>query len=137
MCNRVIAALALATLAAGCSPVQDTKAADAQIATFHQKLNAGDFAGIYSAGSPQMKAAVSQADMVHIYSIVHGKLGNFQSGRDTGWSENVNTSGHFLTVNYSAVFDRGEALETFIFRIDGGQARLTRYDASSRALLPG
>jgi hypothetical protein len=49
----------------------------------------------------------------------------------------VNTSGHFLTVNYSAVFDRGEALETFIFRIDGGQARLTRYDAGSRALLPG
>lgn len=131
-----VSALAVTALVAACSPIQDTKAADAQIAVFHQKLNAGDCAGIYAAGSPKMKAAVSQADMTHICSIVHTRLGNFQSGQDIGWFDNVNTSGHFLTINYAAKYDRGEATESFVFKINGGQALLTRYGASSKALMP-
>ena len=131
----MIAALGLAAVAAGCSPLQDTKSTDAAITDFHQKLNAMDFAGIYAASSAEMKGAETPARMVAIFAVVHRKLGNFQSGKDVGWNDNVNTSGHFLAVNYSAQYERGAATESFVYRIDGAQARLAGYHINSDALI--
>lgn len=133
------AAVAAGALASGCSAIQsamqDVKTADAQIAGFHQKLNAQDFAGIYGAAGPDLKADATQDQMVQLLTAVHGKLGNFQSGADTGWHETVNNNGHFLSVTYSAKYDRGAATESFEYRMSGGQALLSGYHVSSPALI--
>jgi len=127
--------LAVTALAAACSPLQDTKAADAGIAAFHQKLNASDFAGIYSGGTPALKANNPQADLVQMFAAIHRKLGAFQSGTDVGWYESLNTGAHFLTINYSARYERGAASESFVYRIDGSQAQLDGYHVTSKALI--
>lgn len=129
------AAAAAAMLLGGCSAIQDAKAADAQIAAFHQKLNAQDFAGIYAGAAPELKASTSQDQIVQLLSAIHRKLGAFQSGADTGWHENLNTGGHFLTVTYSARYERGAATERFEYRIQGAQAQLTGYHISAPALI--
>jgi uncharacterized protein DUF3887 len=133
--RKMAVTLALAALGAGCSPLQDTRAADAGIATFHQKLNTQDFAGIYAGAGPEMKAATTQDALVRMLAAINRKLGKFQSGKDIGWNDNVNTSGHFLTVNYSAQYDRGAATESFVYRVDGSQAQLVGYHISSDALI--
>src|SRR5580658_4373234 len=130
-----VGSLVLAALAAGCAPMQDTRAADGEIAAFHQKLNAQDFAGIYAASDTDMKGASTQDSLVQLLAAIHRKLGAFQSGKDVGWQDNVNTSGHFLSINYSAKYERGAATESFVYRIDGAQARLAGYHISSDALI--
>ena len=125
----------MAAILAACSPIQDTKAADAAIAAFHQKLNAGDFVGIYGSSSPEMKAIDTQEKIVRILSAIHRKLGNFKSGADAGWNDRVIPSGHFLSINYVAQYERGSAKESFTYRIDGAQARLAGFNVNSDALL--
>jgi hypothetical protein len=135
MRKTAIAALALAAQAAACSPMQDMHAADGEIATFHQKLDAQDFAGIYGASAPEMKGASTQDSLVRLLAAIHRKLGNFRSGKDVGWRDNVNTSGHYLSISYSATYDRGAATEDFVYRIDGAKALLAGYHISSDALI--
>lgn len=131
----IAATAATMLLLVGCSAVQDAKAADAQIAAFHQKLNAQDFAGIYAGAGPELKASATQDEMVQLLSAIHRKLGAFQSGADTGWHENLTTGGHFLTVTYSARYERGAATERFEYRMRGAQAQLSGYHISAPALI--
>jgi hypothetical protein len=74
--------------------------------------------------------------LVRGLSAVHRRLGNFQSGTDTGWYDKVTTNGHFLTINYSAKYDRAAATESFPYRVEGAQALLVAFNITSPALIP-
>ena len=119
----------------GCSPTQDLATATAGITTFHQKLDAQDFDGIYEATDPMFKAASPQASFVPLLSAIHRKLGNFQSGAVAGWNDNVTTNGHFISLNYTAKYERGDATENFVYHVDAQQLRLAGYHVNSNALI--
>jgi hypothetical protein len=127
-------AAVLAALA-GCSPTQDTSEATAGILAFHQKLDAQDFEGIYQATDPAFKTVSPEPSFVPLLSAIHRKLGKFQSGAVAGWNDNVTTSGHFITINYSAKYERGDAMENFAYRVDTQPARLVGYHVTSNVLI--
>lgn len=129
-----LTAAGLAILAA-CAPATDLPEGEAGIAAFHQKLNAGDFDGIYQATSPQFALNTSRDASEQLMAAIHRKLGAFQSGSSASWTESIATSGHRLTINYSAQYERGAAMESFVYRFDGGKARLSGYHISSNALI--
>jgi hypothetical protein len=129
--SRSFAALALLGLLGGCSAGADLPVAQDGVTRFHQMLNAGDFADIYADSGPDMKKASTQADMIQLFDAIHRKLGNFQSGTMTGWRENATTSGTYVTLSYSAKFDRSDVTETFSWRIDQGHALLASYFINS------
>jgi hypothetical protein len=126
-----VAAAAMLSLLGGCSVANDLPTAQDAVTRFHQRLNAGDFAGIYASSGPDMKKASSQADMVQLFDAVHRKLGNFQSGKVTGWRENATMSGTFVTLGYASQYDRSQVTETFGWRIDKGHALLASYFINS------
>jgi hypothetical protein len=130
-----LAALMLAVLVAACSPGSDLPVAENAVATFHQELNAGAFDTIYSNSSADMKRISSEPDMLKLYDAVHRKLGDFQSGSQTGWNDNVSTGGHFVTLVYASKYQRGAATENFVYRIDGDRAALAGYHVASNALI--
>ncbi len=134
MWKPIIAAAMLAGLA-GCSAKQDADAATAQITAFHQQLDAGNFDAVYENADPIMKASASETTLVQILAAVHRKLGNFKSGSAVGWNENLNPQGRFMSVNYSAKYERGDATENFVYRIDSAPARLVGYHINSTALI--
>jgi hypothetical protein len=132
---RRLAAAALLSLVSACSTGNDLPLAQAGVATFHQMLNAQQFAAIYADSGPEMKKASTQADMVQLFAAVHRKLGAFQSGAVKGWSDNPTTSGHYVTLRYPAKYDNASVVETFVWRIDGGHALLTTYYINSTYLI--
>ena len=134
MRNLVFAVGGLALLA-GCSVNKDISHAMDGIAIFHRQLNAGQFDTIYAEADSQFKAGTAQADMVQLLSAIHRKLGDFQSGSQTGWNDNVNTGGHFLTIGYTAKYAGGSAEENFVYRMNGEQAALVGYHINSLALI--
>jgi hypothetical protein len=133
--RRTVAALAIAGALAGCSVGHDLPAVNAAVGVFHQELNAQDFDKIYSDAGPDFKNPTSPPDYTQLLSPIHRKHGNFVSGAPGGWNDNVNTSGHFVTLGFSAKYERGAAEENFVYRIDNGKALLAGYHISSNALI--
>jgi uncharacterized protein DUF3887 len=118
-----------------CSPGKDVPIAEAGVVDFHQKLNNGDFDTITNEASAEFKAATKQDDFIKLLSVIHRKLGNFQSSKSTGWNDTVATGGTTVTLNYSATYENGTADENFVFRITDGKAVLLGYHINSMALI--
>ena len=124
-----------AMLLASCSPGADLPLGDKAIEAFHADMNAGRFAAIYDASGKEMKSATTREGLTKLLAAIHGKLGPFKSGSRNGWNDNVNTNGHFLTLNYSATYQKGAGEEEFVYRIEGGKAVLIGYHINSQALI--
>jgi hypothetical protein len=128
---------AMAMLVAGCSFSADTKAAEQGVTEFHTALNNSSFDEIYTASAPDFKAASTRGEFTKLLGAIHTKLGNFQTGKTVGWNDNVNTGGHYVTLNREAQFERGPAQEQFVFTVSGETATLVGYHISSNALITG
>jgi hypothetical protein len=119
----------------GCSPSADLSASDGAITSFHRSLDAGNFDAIYDGSATDLKSVASRDKLAALLSAVHRKLGAFKSGSNTGWNDNVTTSGHYLTVNYAATYEHGPAAEEFVFNIANGKTALAGYHINSDALI--
>jgi hypothetical protein len=133
--RNLMALLAVTFALTGCSMGADISAAEANIPSFHENLDAGKFGIIYETSSSDFKRATTEAALTQLLSAVHRKLGQFQSGKAEGWNDNVTTSGHFVTVNYAAHYARGTAQENFVYRLDGAAVTLAGYHINSTALI--
>jgi len=127
----MLGALALA----GCSIGADVPMAEKAIAAFHAQLDAAQFGPIYVQSASEMRSATSQLHLTAFLGAVHRKLGLFKSGKSVGWNDNVNGGGHYITINYQAVYERGPAVENFVYRIDDGKAILAGYHVNADALI--
>jgi len=116
----------------------DTKAkgrAESAVAEFHQRLDAGDFTGIYAAAHAELKAATTESDFVALLAAVHKKLGLVRGSSLAGWRVNT-VSGHsFVQLSYKTTFAEGDGVESFNYRVDGGNPALLGYNINSNTLI--
>jgi hypothetical protein len=124
-------------LLGACSFGADTKAAEDGVTAFHKAMDAGEYAAIYDGSASEMKSSISREGFAQLLGGLHTKLGSFRSGKTTGWNDNANTSGHFVTLNRDAQFQRGPGTEEFVFRIEKGKAVLAGYHVNSNLLVTG
>jgi hypothetical protein len=129
----MLGALALA----GCSIGADMPVAEKAITAFHAQLDAAQFGPIYAGSGKEMRDSTTEPRLTAILAAVHRKLGLFRSGKSIGWNDNVNTSGHYISINYQAVYEHGRAAENFVYRIDDGKATLAGYHVNSDVLILG
>src|SRR6059058_3927530 len=105
-------------LLGACSFSADTTAAEQGVTAFHRAMDGGQYAAIYDASAADLKSSISRDDFAKLLNGLHAKLGPFQSGKTTGWNDNANTGGHYVTLNREAQFERGPGTEEFVFRIE-------------------
>jgi len=110
-------------------------AAESGISAFHADLNAGNFQKIYHNGGAELKTATTSETFGKILNAVHLKLGLFKNGKSVGWNDNATTNGRYVTINYEAAYQKGQAQENFVYRVNGKQAALVGYHVNSDALL--
>jgi hypothetical protein len=134
MFKAIVSAASLCLLA-GCSVSSDVHTAEGEIAHFHKQLDAGQFADIYSASSPEFQKVTTSDAWSQLLAAIHRKLGAFQSGKTAGWGDNATLRGHFVTINYAARYARGPAQETFVYKSDGDHLSLVGYHVNSTALI--
>lgn len=121
----------------GCSFGADTKAAEDGVVAFHRAMDSGQYAAIYDGSAADLKSTVSRDDFIKLLGGIHAKLGAFQSGKTTGWNDNVNTGGHYMSLTREAHFERGPGTEEFVFRIENSRPVLAGYHVNSNALVTG
>lgn len=131
----IIGASAVTAALGGCSAAANVKAAEAEIAAFHARLDRGDAAGLYADGARDLKAATAPARFTAFLQGARAKLGRFKAGKTVGWNDSHHSSGHFVTIAYSATYEKAAAQETFVYRLTDGRAKLAGYHVSSDAFV--
>jgi len=134
MMRRLGVAVLLCVLA-GCSAGADVAVAEKAVARFHMMLDAGQNAQIYEESVSEMKNAASEDKLGALLAAVHRKLGTVKKAEQRGWNDQVNTGGHFVTLNYATSYAQGDAAETFVYKISGENAQLVGYNINSSALI--
>jgi len=133
--RRTVMAMLGALALAGCSFGADVPVAEKAIDRFHNQLDTAQFGPIYTRSAAEMKQLTTLPRLTAFLGAVHRKLGQFKSGKAVAWNDNVNTSGHYITINYQATYEHGPAAENFVYRIDDGKATLVGYHVNSDVLV--
>lgn len=137
MVRRLIAAVAVALMVPliACSMSADAERAEQAVTGFHQMLDAAEFETIYDASADDLKKATTREKFIAFLAAVHRKLGGTRSAKQQGWNVNYHTSGTFVTLTYATSYERGEAVEQFVYRVRAEHALLAGYHINSEALI--
>jgi hypothetical protein len=134
---RLVFALAAAGLAAACMSQADTSAVEAAAAEFHQRQAQGEDAAIFEAASPGFRASARVEDLTRLNAVVRAVQGcNAPTRNPNIWNNNMNTSGHYISVVYNRTCAGGDLTENFVFVVNGNEALLYGYNVSGMALFP-
>jgi hypothetical protein len=125
---RIFVAAALLAMLAGCSMSADTKLSEQAVVDFHRMLDAGQIDAIYASTSDDLRKATTHEQFVAFLTNVHEKSGATKSSTEASWHVNYNTTGNFVTLEYTTTYtNTGTSKETFVYRVDGGKALLAGY----------
>jgi hypothetical protein len=128
----IAAGIALATILvlSGCGLKKDTKAADAAIERFHQHWNADEFKAIYDEANANFRNK-SAEETAATFARVKGVYGQFKSATRRSWGFNSDKGVSDIKLKYDSTYDRGSAVEAFVYRMAGDKALLTSYEIMS------
>jgi len=124
-----------ALLVLGCGLAKGKEQAARAVDTFHQQMNAAQFAEIYRAASPELQKTTTEADFTRLMETIHRKLGNFKTAREVGSRAISGSSGTTVTLTEESEFEHGSGTETFVFSVSDASATLVRYKISSQDLI--
>jgi Protein of unknown function (DUF4019) len=118
-----------------CSLSKGKGIAEAGVAKFHDRYNAGKFNEIYADTDEKFKKVTSEAEWTTLLEALHRKLGVVKQSKSAGWGVNATPQGTMATLNYEVEFSEGKGTEQFVFHITGDQARLLGYHVNSPLLI--
>jgi hypothetical protein len=114
----------------GCGLKKDTKAAEAEIDRFHQHWNADEFKAIYDEADASFRHK-SADDIIATFTRIKGVYGPFKSATKRSWGFNTDKGVTDVKLKYDCTYERGSAVEAFIYRMTGGKALLSGYEIMS------
>ena len=130
-----VVCLVCTLLVTACSPAKDTKAAEQAVAQFRKQMASASLADIYTGAAPEWRSSISRSDADAFLGAVNKKLGAVKSSVQTGWRDNVTSSGHTVVLQYHTEFEGGGADESFAIRLDGDNGQLAGYHINSMAMM--
>ena len=102
---------------------------------FHEQFNHSQYGEIWAQAGENFRDAEKEQDWADLAAAIHRKLGNAGAGSLSHLNVNATTGGTFITAVYTTHFDRGDALETFIWKKDGSSVTLYSYNVQSNVLV--
>lgn len=126
----IIAALA-ALLLAACNPMAQLNEAEAQVENFHDTYNEGDARALYGLTGEGFREITSAEQMDGLVALVNARMGKVVSTEREGININTDNGITMTTVTMKTQFEKGEALETFIFTGSGEEMGLVGWNVDS------
>ena len=130
-----IGALIAAALLAACNPVAQAEDARAEVDRFHEMLNAEQDDAIWNRASEELQSASSKDEFEQLMQTVRRTLGKAEETSQVGVRMNTNMQGSFTSVQMETHFERGRAMETFVFKTVDDQLRLVNYNINSEDMM--
>lgn len=132
---RKVLAPVVALLCAACAGGVSTAAAEKEVAEFHARYDAGQFAQIWTDADDSFRGSTAEPDFLRFIGAVHRKLGAVQETKVVGTNTFYGTGGTRITLVHETTFKSGKGTEQFVLRMDGDSARLVGYHINSNALV--
>jgi len=134
--NFTVVAVIFLALTIGCGSLTTAKpAADKAIAEFHILLNDGKFQQIYDSSDSALKEAATFEKINELFEAVNRKLGKVVSTKNQNFNVRTFNLTTQATIVQDTKFERGDATETFTFKVDGDKAVLQGYYINSMDLI--
>jgi hypothetical protein len=125
------AALALAFGLAGCGLRKDTKAAEAEVDRFHKHWNADEFKAVYDEAHVNFRSSQSAEETAATLKQVKENYGAFKSATKRSWGFSSDHGMTDIKLKFDSAYDRGSAVEAFVYRMAGNKPLLVSYDIMS------
>lgn len=123
------------TVFLSCSVDPDRQAAENAVEAFHTRLNAEKYQEIYVEADDQFRHASGESEITEFLAKVHRSLGILRRARETqlkvGYIQGL---GAQVILSYDSEFEKGRAVEQFLFQMRDSKALRVRYDIKSPAL---
>lgn len=136
MLRTIIGLCALVTMS-GCVSQTNWAVIETAVSEFHARQARGEDQMIYEDAAPALRQSASLADLQRLNGAVRAVSGCGEPARDPAqWNSTQGTGGHLITVVYNRTCAGGPLVESFVFQMTGGGAKLQGYNVSGMALFP-
>ena len=130
------AILAALLILAGCSGGADIQAADQAVRRFHQMLGGQRYEEVWAQmASPELRRSENKERFVALLQLTGERLGRVRNATQQGWHVNFGPGGRVITLVYHSSFERGQAVEQFVFTRHGDHHYIAGYHINSDELL--
>ena len=124
-----VVVLAIPVVASSCSRARE--AAEAASQEFRARMTSGAYREIVQFAAPEFRNATTEQDFAKAMEGVKQRLGPWQSSEAPTWKVFAGVSGQTVTLVYSSHFERGMAIEEFVWRVQQGRPALAGYHVKS------
>ncbi|MCF6314548.1 MAG: DUF4019 domain-containing protein [Verrucomicrobiales bacterium] len=118
-----------------CNAGKGATAAQVAVVDFHKKFEQEKFAQIYQESHQGFKDSVSEKKMIKLMATVKSKLGSIKSSKRAGFRFNTRNLKANIVLQYQTVYEHGKGVETFTYRLSGGEAFLMGWHINSNELI--
>lgn len=132
--TRVIAGAAFALIFGllGCGESKEQpNPAKAEVERFHRLWNAGEFKAVYDDAHINFRNSQTDDEAVANLERMKRSYGQFKSATKKSSTLSSEYSVTDISLYYDSVYDRGSAVEVFVYRMIGDRALLISYDIMS------
>jgi len=124
-------------LLSACQPNVDIGRVAESAVVARQQLLEGQLEVAYLEASPEFRESMSKEECSKLFALIKDRLGSHMASRLEAWNSTSGTDGNFMNVEYVSRFEKGEALETFVWKLVDGRPQLAGYHIRSKALGEG
>jgi hypothetical protein len=111
------------------------EAAEGASREFRTRVTTGAYTEIVRAATPEFQHATTEPDFARAMEEVKQRLGSWQSAEAPTGKVLVGVGGQTVTLVYNSRFERGSAIEEFVWRVQRGRPALAGYHVKSRAVV--
>jgi len=111
----------------GKSTYQDYQIASAAADHFHQQLNTGDYDHIYESATDEFRRWGKREDLNRFFDNIRQKMGNAGTPSSLGFHVNWRNGVLWVDQTFNTKFEKGQAQEYFVWKIQQDQPRLYEY----------
>jgi hypothetical protein len=112
-------------VAMSCS--RSREAAEAASREFRARISSGAYAEIVRSAAPEFQHATTDADFATAMETIKQRLGTWRSSEAPTGKVLAGLGGRTVTLVYTSHFERGMAVEEFVWRIQQGRPALAGY----------
>ena len=117
---------------ASCGVQDDMASTKAAVERFHVQVNDSRFSEIYSQASPIFREKSTEEELNKLLGSIRIQLGKVTNAQSDGLKIDYGTSGGEATLTYRTAFEKGNAIETFVFDLSADPPLLAGYHIASQ-----
>jgi hypothetical protein len=115
-----------------CGAKDDVESSRAVVEKFHVQLNDSRFSEIYREASPIFREKSTEEELNKLLGSIRIQLGKVTNTQSEGLKIDYGTDGSEATLTYRTAFEKGTAIETFVFDVSAEPPRLAGYHIASQ-----